>query len=105
MPSDAMITDELPPLPSTDYVCAREGDGYEPDRLLPWPAYDGDQMHAYARAAIAAERARVIEECARACDLMLTYPPDDYYGPGYAVAKKDCARAIRALAAKEQRNG
>jgi hypothetical protein len=75
------MTDELPPLPTTEYVLAREGDGYTPDRLLAEAGYTADQMHAYAQAAIPAER----EACAKVCDDM---PDQDESGL--------CASAIRA---------
>lgn len=50
---------DLPPLPATPYVLARESDGYSPDRLLSDDGYSADQMRAYAAAAVERLRAEV----------------------------------------------
>jgi hypothetical protein len=59
------LSEGLGPLPDTSYVLAREGNGYEPDRLLSEAGYTADQMSAYAAQERAAER----ERCASLCEL------------------------------------
>lgn len=53
---------ELPPLPESEYKLGRQGgpidpfngNGYEPDWVLPENAYTADQMREYARASLTA---------------------------------------------------
>jgi len=59
---DKMNIQALPPLPSTKYALATEGDRYDADRIWSEAAYTAEQMRDYATAAVLAER----EACAKA---------------------------------------
>ena len=75
-----MTDDNLPPLPEpVDYGYREEG------TWVQQLCFTHDQMHAYARAAILAER----ERCALICEGIAM---DDKTGYGIA---EDCAAAIR----------
>jgi hypothetical protein len=54
----------LGPLPATRYALGIPGDGYSEDRCTTWPAWDEDQMRAYALQ----ERAEERELCAKLLD-------------------------------------
>lgn len=98
----------LPPLPEP--VNARDVGTLLRDPTSPWPyiqppLYTATQMHAYARAAVEAER----EACARACEAVTANArqQDGYdgdYESGIEVGGDMCATAIRARGAKEQGN-
>jgi hypothetical protein len=80
---------DLPPLPEPDTHC------WDDDSLCDVWSYSADQMHAYAAAALAAER----ERCAKLCDDVArsAYELDGRHSSAHTEGKGDGAAECAAL--------
>jgi hypothetical protein len=100
------VSDNLPPLPETDWLLHMPAQAYEQEWTSSQPGYTADQMRSYAAAAVAAER----ERCAKLCEQRAGDHWADYKGHGTgprggtrSEAASDeadaCAMAIRGICA------